>query len=45
MKVDVPSEFPLKPYHANVGAMEDKGVEIALNYKTNFGDWTLGRRR
>lgn len=42
MKVDVPSEFPLKPYHANVGAMENKGVEIALNYKTNFGDWTLG---
>lgn len=42
MKVDVPSEFPLRPYHANVGAMENKGVEIALNYKTNFGDWTFG---
>ena len=42
MKVDVPAEFPLRPYYANVGSMENKGVEVALNYQTTFGDWTLG---
>ena len=42
MKVDVPVEFPLKPYVQNVGSMENKGVEVSLQYQTNIGDWTLG---
>lgn len=42
MKVDVPNEFPLQPYYANVGAIENKGIEASLNYKTTLGDWTIG---
>lgn len=42
MSVLVPYEFPLAPYTANVGSLENKGIELSLNYQTRFGDWTIG---
>ncbi len=42
MNVLVPYEFPLAPYTANVGSLENKGVELSLNYQTRFGEWTIG---
>lgn len=42
MNVSVPAEFQLGDYTDNVGEMENKGVELSLNYRTSLGQVNLG---
>ena len=41
MDVPVPSEFALGAYKDNVGAMVNRGIEIALGYNNRWKDWSL----
>lgn len=42
MSVAVPYEFALNPYVDNVGAMSNRGLELALNYQDKIGDFQFG---
>jgi TonB-linked SusC/RagA family outer membrane protein len=41
MDVPVPAEFALDAYKDNVGAMQNRGVEISAGYNNRWGDWSL----
>jgi TonB-linked SusC/RagA family outer membrane protein len=41
MDVPVPAEFALDAYKDNVGAMQNRGVEISAGYSNRWGDWSL----
>lgn len=42
MDVQVPATFGFGAYMANIGSMENEGVELSANWQQSFGDWTLG---
>lgn len=42
MNVDVPREFALGAYRDNVGSVANKGIEVSLGYRDNWGDWSFG---
>ncbi len=42
MDVAVPYEFQLNAYKDNVGAMSNRGIELSLAYRDQWGDWTFG---
>jgi TonB-linked SusC/RagA family outer membrane protein len=41
MDVPVPAEFALSAYKDNVGAMQNRGVEISAGYNNRWDDWSL----
>jgi TonB-linked SusC/RagA family outer membrane protein len=41
MDVPAPDEFALGTYKNNVGAMQNRGVEVTLGYINRWGDWSL----
>jgi TonB-linked SusC/RagA family outer membrane protein len=41
MDVPVPSEFALSAYKDNVGAMQNRGVEVSAGYNNKWSDWSL----
>jgi TonB-linked SusC/RagA family outer membrane protein len=41
MDVPAPDEFALGTYKNNVGAMQNRGVELTLSYANRWGDWSL----
>lgn len=41
MNVDVPQEFALDAYKANIGAMRNSGIELSVGYNDKFGDVTF----
>lgn len=41
MEVPVPNEFGLDPYKDNVGAMQNRGMELSLGYDRRWGSWNL----
>ncbi|MDR2815005.1 MAG: TonB-dependent receptor [Prevotellaceae bacterium] len=41
MNVPVPAEFALDAYKDNVGAMQNRGVELSAGYNNRWGDWSL----
>ncbi len=41
MNVPVPAEFALGSYRDNVGAMQNRGIELSLGYNNRWGDWSL----
>lgn len=42
MDVPVPAEFGLGAYKDNVGAMQNRGMELSLGYNDKYGDWSFG---
>lgn len=42
MDVPVPGSFGLGAYKDNVGAMENSGVELSLDYRKKWNDWVVG---
>ncbi|MBI6116799.1 SusC/RagA family TonB-linked outer membrane protein [Salegentibacter maritimus] len=42
MKVPAPNEFALNNFYDNVGELENKGIEVSLDYSTRFGEVDFG---
>lgn len=42
MDVQVPATFGFGAYMANIGSMENEGVELSTSWQQKFGNWTLG---
>ncbi|AUC83843.1 SusC/RagA family TonB-linked outer membrane protein [Polaribacter sp. ALD11] len=42
MKVPAPNEFALNNFFDNVGQLENKGIEVSLNYSDRFGEFDFG---
>lgn len=42
MDVQVPATFGFGAYMANIGSMENEGVELTASWQQSFGDWNIG---
>lgn len=40
MQVPVPDEFGLGAYNDNIGALENRGIELTLGYNDRWNDWS-----